>query len=366
MSAYIYDIATAVPKSYESQQSIRDIIKDHLADDRRTRSIVHQMYVHSGIEKRHVAHVEEFRNNDQSFFHRIFDAHEMPGTEERNAIYKKEATRLYVEVANKLLEQNPEIDKHKITHVITVSCTGFFAPGPDYELVRHLGLSPATQRYHLGFMGCYASIPSLKMAKQFVDADPNALVLMVSCELSTLHLQNDLSLDNLIAGSVFADGAAGVLVGAKPPARKGYEMQYFTSDIAYEGEGDMAWTIGNFGFKLRLSSYVPNIIGGNIEKIMEPLFTSLNITKNDTTTWAVHPGGRAILDKVEDSLQLRSEQIQASRSVLANYGNMSSATILFVLDYVRRSGIDSGSKVLPIAFGPGLTIETGLFRYLKT
>lgn len=365
MSAYIYDIATAVPNSFETQESIRDIIKQNLADDRRTRSIVHQMYVHSGIEKRHVAHAEEFHSDNHSFFHRIFDTKELPGTEERNEIYKEEATRLYVEVANKLLKQNPEIDKHKITHVITVSCTGFFAPGPDYELVRHLGLSPATQRYHLGFMGCYASIPALKMAKQFVDANPDALVLMVSCELSTLHLQADLSLDNLIAGSVFADGAAGALVGSKPPVRKGYDMQYFTSDIAYEGESDMAWTIGDHGFKLRLSNYVPAIIESNIEKILKPLFSSMNISPNDINTWAVHPGGRAILDKVETSLDLKAKQIQPSRKVLANYGNMSSATILFVLDEVRRSGIDSGSNVLPIAFGPGLTIETGLFKYLE-
>ena len=366
MSAYIYDLATAVPATFEPQKTLRDLMKSTVANDRKTRTIVHQMYTHSGIEKRHIAHAHNFYNNEHSFFHRVLDEQNPPRTEERNTIYKKEATILFVEVAQQLLSQNPHIDKHEITHIITVSCTGFFAPGPDFELVRHLGLSPATQRYHLGFMGCYASVPALKMAKAFVDADPNALVLVISCELCTLHFQAEKTLDNLIAGSVFADGAAGALVGSKPPATSGFEMLAFTSDLAYEGEKDMAWSIGNFGFNLRLSSYVPDIIGGNIAHIMAPIFNTMRITAQEISTWAIHPGGRAIIDKMEKSMKLTPAQVRPSRTVLANFGNMSSATILFVLAEVRRSGIASGSNVLPIAFGPGLTIETGLLRYLES
>ena len=361
MAIYINDIATAVPPTFEEQQSLREIMKEGVSDDRRTQAILHRVYTQSGIKKRHLIR-NDYRNDDpDSFFKRAMRKYDSPTTEERNEIYQKEATKLFIEVADKLLAQNPDLDKHSITHVITVSCTGFFAPGPDFEIVRHLGLKTSTQRFHIGFMGCYAVFPALKLAKSICEADSEATVLVLSCELCTLHFQAKDTIDSLLADSVFGDGASGALVSTKKGKGKGYRMDTFASALAYEGEQDMAWTIGNNGFNMVLSSYVPDIISANLPEVIQPIFDEMGINKEDIHTWAVHPGGRAIVDKTEESMGLSECQVKPSRDALAEYGNMSSATILFVLDNVRNTEIPPEAKVLPIAFGPGLTIETGIF-----
>lgn len=367
MGVYINDIATAVPSTFEEQQTLREIMKNEISDDRKTRSIIHRIYTQSAIEKRHIAKFDYHSGGEStSFIKRAFLKEDAPSTKERNELYQHLAVPLYIEVAKKLLSANPEFTKENVTHVITVSCTGFFAPGPDFELVRQLGLSASTQRFHVGFMGCYAMFPALRMAKAFCEADPDAVVLVVSCELCTLHLQAKSGLDDLIASSVFADGASGVLVSSQKPAKSGFELNQFTSALAYEGEKDMAWTIGDTGFNMILSSYVPEIIEAHLSTLFAPMFKSLSVSTNDIALWAVHPGGRAIIDKVEQSMNLQPHQVAPSRTVLAHYGNMSSSTILFVLDEIRKTTIQDGERVVPIAFGPGLTIETGMFNFVRS
>ena len=366
MAVYINDIATAVPETFELQQNIREIMKKTVPGGRKTRSILHRIYSQSEIEKRHAVNFDFSEDSEDGFFNRVFRNEIPPTTGERNSIYERESKKLFLHVADQLMKQNPSLDVASITHVITVSCTGFYAPGPDFELVQHLGLSPSTQRFHIGFMGCYAAFPALKMAASFCKADPNAVVLVITCELCSIHLQISEDIDQILAASVFADGAAGVLVSTKEPQKNGYRMDEFSSSLAYEGEKDMAWTISDTGFKMVLSSYIPSIIESNIDHILQPLFETMNITKNDIDIWAVHPGGRAIVDKVEHSMNIEAEKVIPSRNVLAQYGNMSSATILFVLDEIRKHELDSGAKVLPIAFGPGLTIETGIFSYIHS
>ncbi|MGB0345831.1 MAG: type III polyketide synthase [Balneolaceae bacterium] len=365
MAVYINDITTAVPDSFEHQQEVREIMKESVPGDRKTRSIIHRIYSQSGIEKRHAANYDFNVNGGDGFFNRVFKNDLPPTTGERNSIYERESKKLFLRVADQLMEQNPDLDRKSITHVITVSCTGFYAPGPDFEVVRHLGLSPSTQRFHIGFMGCYAAFPALKMAESFCKADPNTVVLIISCELCSLHLQISDDIDQILAASVFADGAAGVLVSTREPQEVGYRLDEFSSTLAYEGEKDMAWTISDTGFKMVLSSYIPSIIETNIDDIMKPMFDSLKISKEDIGMWAVHPGGRAIVDKVEQGMGVDPAKVQPSRNVLSQFGNMSSATILFVLDEIRKSQLETDSKVLPIAFGPGLTIETGIFTFIK-
>jgi predicted naringenin-chalcone synthase len=366
MPVYINDIATAVPTSFGEQQTVREIMKESVPGDRKTRSIIHRIYSQSGIEKRHATNYDLDSIDDDGFFQRVFRNENPPTTGERNQIYEQESKRLFCAVGEQLLDQNPEFDKSDITHVITVSCTGFYAPGPDFEVVRHLGLSPSTQRFHIGFMGCYAAFPALKMAQSFCVANPDAVVLVITCELCSLHLQIEDDIDQILAASVFADGASGVLVSTRKPTKSGFRLDEFSSALAYEGEKDMAWTISDTGFKMVLSSYIPSIIESNIDGIMQPMFDSLHINKEDIDLWAVHPGGRAIIDKVEQGMGVVPEKVVPSRKVLANYGNMSSATILFVLDEVRNGYINNNAKVLPIAFGPGLTIETGIFTYISS
>lgn len=244
-------------------------------------------------------------------------------------------------------------------------------PGPDYVLVRELGLAPGTLRYHVGFMGCYAAFPALRMAKSFCEADPDAVVLVVSAELCTLHVRSSNEPDQIVASSVFADGAAAAIVTARelpagPDDGFALDLDFFESVLTPVGEQDMAWKIGDEGFEMILSSYVPKIIDEHITGALAPLLArdaSLGgAPATDIAHWAVHPGGRSILDKVEAKLGLSEEQMTASREILHDYGNMSSATILFVLKAILESATPpkEGDRVCAMAFGPGLTVETGL------
>ncbi|MEX0608550.1 MAG: type III polyketide synthase [Balneolaceae bacterium] len=365
MPTFIHDIATSVPEAFSSQQHIREVMKKHVGKDRKTQAIIHRIYTQSGIEKRHSV-VEDFSPNDRGTLFFNGQAKTEPGTGARNKVYETEAKKLFVDVAKKLLANNPHINPRKITHVITVSCTGFFAPGPEYEIVKALHLKPETQRFHVGFMGCYAVFPALKMAQAFCTADPNAVVLLVSAELCTLHFQFKNTVDNLLSGSVFADGSAGMIISSKKPAGKSLEINQFASSLAPKGEKDMAWTIGDAGFDMVLSAYVPDIIKQNFESVIRPLFEQFHLSKKDIDFWAIHPGGRSIIDKIEQSLNLEPKQISASRKVLSDFGNMSSATVLFVLKEIFDSALKEGQKILPMAFGPGLTIESGLLTFRES
>lgn len=360
MSVFIHDIATATPPFSSDQQQIREVMKEHIGSDRKTQAIIHRIYSQSGIEKRHSV-IEDFTNNEKGTLFFNGKVKNEPGTAARNKIYEKESKKLFVDVARQLLADNSHFSSDEITHVITVSCTGFFAPGPDYEIVKALKLHPSTQRYHVGFMGCYAAFPAMKMAQSFCISDPDAVVLVVSAELCTLHFQFKNDVDNLLSGSVFADGAAGMLISSKKPIKQSFEISQFASSLVQKGEKDMAWTIGDSGFDMVLSTYVPDIIRDNLQPVIQPLYDQYKLSANDIDYWAVHPGGRAILDKIETSMELEPDQISASRKILADYGNMSSATILFVLEELLHTNLSADQNILSMAFGPGLTIESGLF-----
>lgn len=360
MSVFIHDIATSVPPYSSDQRHIRDVMKKFVGSDRKSQAIIHRIYNQSGIERRHSV-IEDFTPNEQGELFFNGKVKNDPGTSARNKIYEREAKKLFVDVGRKLLADNSTISSDDITHVITVSCTGFFAPGPDFEIVKALQLKPTTQRFHVGFMGCYAAFPALKMAESFCKADPNATVLLVCAELCTIHFQFNNEVDNLLSGSVFADGASGLLISSKEPKKTAFQIKQFASSLAPNGEKDMAWTIGDNGFEMILSTYVPDIIRENLNSVIQPLYEQYGLQTKDIDRWAIHPGGRSILDKVEETLELHPEQIDASRKVLANYGNMSSATVLFVMDELLRADLPSGKNIIGMAFGPGLTIESGLF-----
>jgi predicted naringenin-chalcone synthase len=359
MPVFIHDIATSIPPFSSDQQQIREVMKEHIGSDRKTQAIIHRIYSQSGIERRHSV-IEDFTPNEKGSLFFNGKAKTDPGTAARNKVYEKESRKLFVDVARQLLADNPHISSNEITHVITVSCTGFFAPGPDHEIVKALKLAPSTQRYHVGFMGCYAAFPAMKMAESFCISDPDAVVLMVSTELCTLHFQFKNDIDNLLSGSVFADGAAGMLVSSKEPKRQSFKINQFASSLVQKGEKDMAWTIGDSGFDMVLSTYVPDIIRDNLQPSIQPLYDQYELSAKDIDFWAVHPGGRAILDKIEASLQLEPDQISASRNTLAEYGNMSSATVLYVLKQLLDAKLSADQNILSMAFGPGLTIESGL------
>lgn len=363
MTAYLHTIATATPEHAYAQEAVGQWMQG-LARDERQRRLLKALYRSSGIDTRHAC----ITGFGRDFFARGERGELIePGTGTRNAIYTEEARPLGVDAGRRLLAQLPEVAPSDVTHVVTASCTGFFNPGLDYYLVRDLGLPAATERYHLGFMGCYAAFPALRMAAHFCRANPQANVLVLCLELCSLHIQLGGSEDQLLANALFADGAAAALVSARPPAagRPALHLERFASALVPEGEADMAWSIGDHGFDIALSSYVPKILGANIAEVVDGALADAGRRRGEIDTWAVHPGGKSILDQVERSLSLRPEQLAASRRVLRDFGNMSSATILFVLHDLLAEPAGDGQQICSMAFGPGLTVELALLSQLR-
>lgn len=367
MPSYIQHIETGVPDYAYSQEFARERVKSW-TESERDRRIVHAVYRQSGIAFRHSV-CGDFSNPESAglFPQDASGKIGNPGTQARNDVFSRESRALGVKVAGKALAACPEIRREDITHVVTASCTGFSNPGLDYHLVVDLGLRPSTQRYHLGFMGCYAAFPALRLAQQFCEADPRAVVLVLCLELCSLHLQVNGGPDSVLANALFSDGAACAVVHGRPElaARAAYRMDRFASGLAVDGEKAMAWSIGDHGFNIVLSSYVPDIIEANIAELVTPVLAGAGMDRKDVGFWAVHPGGKAILDKVEKALALPPDALAIPRDVLRRYGNMSSATVLFVLkEFLRRPGREAEVPVCAIAFGPGLTIELGILRAL--
>ncbi|MEX2528039.1 MAG: type III polyketide synthase [Gemmatimonadota bacterium] len=384
MPVFVHHLETLVPKTSYSQEWSSELMQKEMAERPAIRRIIRSLYRKSGIEKRHsvVADLED-GTSTSLFFAPDGSRLPTPSTSMRNEIYTREARILFGELAQQLLTGARGFQREDVTHVITISCTGFFAPGPDFHVVQALGLPGTIQRYHVGFMGCYAAFQGLKMAQAFCHSDPDAVVLVLAVELCSLHLQFSTETDDLIAGAVFADGAGGALVSARRPHGRAMELEAFHSELAVEGEADMAWTIGDHGFRMKLSTYVPDIIQTNLEPVMAAALGAVDLTPAEIGWWAIHPGGRAIVDRVEESLKLDEGALAASRKVLRNFGNMSSATILFVLKEMLDGGTPTfpmpqgaevkaavvpvalpkdGDRIFAMAFGPGLTMETGVLR----
>jgi len=368
MGAWIHQLDTLLPGfSFTQEEASRKM--QEWARDERERRLIRAIYRSSGIKRRNTV-IGDFDGGSIGSFFRAGPDGSMkgPGTAFRNAVFTSESRTLSVALARKVLDDCPGIDAGDVTHVVTVSCTGFCNPGPDYYIVRDLGMSPNTQRYHLGFMGCYAAFPALRMAAQFCEADPGAVVLVLCLELCSLHLQLTGTEDTILANSLFSDGAGAAVVSAREPSsgRSAYRTEWFRNTLVPDGEQEMAWRIGDHGFDISLTSYVPKIIGANLREFVEPSLVLGGTAIGDVDLWAVHPGGKSILDQVQKCLALRPEQLQASREVLRRFGNMSSASILFVLaEILKQEGRPGTEKVCAIAFGPGLTVEMALLAALR-
>lgn len=247
-------------------------------------------------------------------------------------------------------------DAAKVTHLIVTTCTGFSAPGLDLELVARCGLDPSVERTVVGFMGCYAAINALKLARHIVRSEAGAKVLVVSLELCTLHMQETAQLEQALTFLVFGDGCAAALVSAEP---HGLALDSFHAVLAPEAADQITWSIRDLGFDMVLSGAVPGSIGAGLRRGADRILGSG--TAEEIELWAVHPGGRTVLDAVETALALRQGALAESREVLRQYGNMSSATVLFVLQALMRTA-RPGARGCAMAFGPGLTAETMLFR----
>lgn len=267
-----------------------------------------------------------------------------PSTAQRMGIYGDAAPALAVR-AIKALNQQVAIDG--ITHLVVASCTGFTAPGTDQRIAALLGLSPSVERLLIGYMGCYAAIVALRSARHIVRSQPDARVLVVCVELSSLHLQEEPHIEPLLAMLQFGDGAAAALVTAEPG---GIALRQPFSTTLPDSADLIRWNLGDHGFAMHLSGEVPGVLAA---ALADPAM--LPIPSRDVDLWAIHAGGRSILDAVARGLDLPADALEHSRAVLRAFGNMSSATLLFVLARIL-AGEEEGQGIA-LAFGPGLAAE---------
>ena len=361
MTARVLGIGTAVPERRLAQAELRDFFARQPGMTPLAARLVRAAFDESAIDGRHTV-LREFGGEPGAFF-AADGGLRSPSTGERNGRYREEAPALFAAAATAAL-RNADVAASEVTQVLTVSCTGCFAPGPDFLLVRDLGLDPRTPRAHLGFMGCAAAFPALRAAQSACLADPATVVLVVSAEVCSLHLRASTDPEQIVSSAVFADGAAAAVVAGadRPSTGRAIELGAFTTQVTSEGEPDMDWTIGDAGFDMRLSARVPKIIGREIAGVAAAMFEDDPGRRAEVAAWAVHPGGKAVLDRVQAGLGLDDADLAASRAVLRQYGNMSSATILFILQRLLGGAapVPDGGLVAAMCFGPGLTVETAM------
>jgi len=333
-------IATAVPSS-ECDATYNAWAKRQL-DGRREAGLLDRMIQRSGIGRRFtvLSHDETYQAEGS-----FYDVPDAPSTLDRMTVYAREAPELALAAIGRL----GEIDG--ITHMVVASCTGFTAPGLDQVLARRLGLAPTVERVVVGFMGCYAGVTALRTAGHIVRSDPAARVLVLAVELCTLHLQPTDRLESLLAMGQFADGAAAALVTGHGP---GLALGEGLSLVLEDSHELITWTIGNTGFAMELSGEVPGRLAEALGKPEVAQVVTDGRPLDAIEAWAIHPGGKSIVDAVERGLGLPPEKVAASRAVLQDYGNMSSATVLFVLERQMADRPESG---IALAFGPGLAME---------
>ncbi len=277
-----------------------------------------------------------------------------PSLELRMQWYQQHAAPLSVNAIRNCAQG--VIQLTEITHLITVSCTGMSAPGLDLQLMELLDLPKHIFRTSINFMGCYAAIHALKLADALCKADEAARVMIVCTELCTLHFQKEPTPDNIASTLLFGDGSAAALVTPDCFSRKGLHLKGFYSEVVPKGKQDMAWELSSTGFLMTLSGYVPELIEEDFEQLVQRALQQAGIRKEEIRQWCIHPGGRRIVEVIQKRLGLEPENLQASYTVLHEYGNMSSPTILFVLKALMQEA--NGGPVFAAAFGPGLTMET--------
>lgn len=359
MRSIISAIGTASPANSFSQQEILSfMIEAHQLGDTQAARLS-KLYSASGIEYRQSV-IPDFgaKRGNYSFFGNEANLDPFPTTQMRSMLYEATAKDLALKAIGNCLE-NVNLDQQNITHLITVSCTGMYAPGLDIDIIDNLKLSKTIERTCINFMGCYGAFNALKAADYICRADVNAKVLVVDVELCTLHFQRENTLENWVANSLFADGASAVLIEAETQrsTENGLFMKTFFNTLVTEAKDEMAWRIGDTGFQMRLSSQIAKNIGKKINEVTDLLLRKSGLDKTAVSRLAIHPGGRRILEVCEEMLELPEEALQHSYNVLKNHGNMSSVTILFVLKKLLGE-TNKGDTTMSFAFGPGLTFES--------
>ena len=357
MSMLIAGIGTANPPHRIAQADASAITQQFACETAAQERLFHTLYRRAGVESRHSIVLDATvgpLEGRQSFF-----GPENPTTRDRMSRYEASAGDLAVTAARAALEESG-LAPERVSHVVTVSCTGFYAPSFDATLIKQLGFSRGVARTHVGFMGCHGLLNGLRVAKAYVEADESAVPLVCAVELCSLHHQYGWNAERIVANALFADGA-GAVVGVGhglAVARDAYRLLASGSTLIDDSEDAMSWRIGDRGFEMTLSARVPELIGQHLRPWLEAWLGQHGLDLGAVRSWAVHPGGPRILSAVAETLGLDRAALKVSQQVLAEFGNMSSPTILFILDRLRRAG--AGRPCVGLAFGPGLAVEVAL------
>lgn len=363
MKSAITAIGIANPRYCRAQSETAEIVAAGLKLKLAEKRLLKSVYKATGILQRHSVLSDYCKFPGEFEFFPNDPAEPFPTTAMRMKIYKENALQLSLEAIHNCLTANVK-NKNEITHVITVSCTGLYAPGIDIEIVQQLKLNPSIKRTAINFMGCYGAFNGIKVADDICRAQTNAKVLLVCVELCTIHFQKNWTMDNIISNAIFGDGAAAIMIESASEHQKSLRIESFYCDILPQTSNEMAWHVADFGFDIVLSTYVPEVIEKGIATFTEKLLHQSGHAFADIDFYAIHPGGVKILQACEKALQISKEDNRYAYHVLEQYGNMSSPTILFVLKKIwdDLKTHDHHKNIFSCAFGPGLTLESMMLK----
>lgn len=360
MDSFIFAVSGAVPAYAFKQEDIAQKCTEILSIQGEKAEFLNRIYQNSSISHRYSIINDFFKPREEWEFWGSQYPEKVPGMTERNQRYKKEAPLLAEQAARQALEQWGG-ETSRITHLISISCTGMIAPGIEYYLMQNLGLCPTVNRLGINFMGCFGAFKGLSVAQAFAQANPDARILVVCTELCTLHLQADHNPEIIMANSLFSDGSAAAIIGGNCLSKEKpiWEIQRVHS-LGFKNSIDkMSWEASDHGFLIGLCPTVPVYIKRGMKEFAEGLLPKE--VQSSQCDWAIHPGGTSILQAVEKALQLQPDQTQSSWKILNHFGNMSSATFLFVLNELSKQK-NARQWTAGVGFGPGLSAEGILLR----
>lgn len=350
-----------MPPGRVSQQDAADHAVVTWGEAHERSAVIPMLYRLSGVKNRHSVLVETSTNGSpatQSFYPVATSGGDFgPTTGARMLRYEANALKLAEQASRQALEDSA-IDADGVTHLITVSCSGFQSPGFDLGLVEQLGLRRDLVRTHIGFMGCHGAFNALRSAAAFLAQNPSATILICCVELCSIHQQYTGDADQIVANALFSDGAASIVCRSAAPETAAWQLLSQASYVVPGTSECMGWRIGDHGFQMSLSPRVPEVIQQQLRPHIVAWLRRCGTSLEEIGAWAVHPGGPRILLACSQALDLERSALDASRAVLADYGNMSSPTILFILKSMAKEGVRG--PCVALAFGPGLTIEAGL------
>jgi predicted naringenin-chalcone synthase len=365
MSVELLGIATARPAGTMTQQQALELNVASSALSPRRASLLERLYRRSTVRQRASVLIDASREDAAldglaRYYPPATGGHgHGPTISERMRCYEREALPLALKAAEQAIDR-AGVARSEIAQIVTVSCTGFAAPGLDTRLIRQLDLRPTVGRSAIGFMGCHGAINGLRVASALASASPGSNVLLCAVELCTLHFHYGWDGGKTVANTLFADGAAAVILRKGPSRRGSWRLRATGSCLLPDSTEDMGWRIGDHGFEMTLSSRVPAIIREQLHDWICGWLATHDLAPQDIGCWAIHPGGPRVIDAVEQTLGLSPQETVASRDVLAEHGNMSSPTVFFILR--RLAEQEAPRPCVMLAFGPGLVVEAALLE----